>query len=354
MKSLYRIAFGFCSMAVAAAASAHSVYRLTEVPVLAGYASGYATSINDNGDVAGYCQTAVAGSNYVGFTFRNGVLSTTGKLTAKGNFSAANYVSTTGVVVGSADTGDFRPQGFVRNGTSMVNVYPNNGGNTHALRIDSAGRVYGYFIRRGNANWQGAMWTPNPKKARTYTETILGGTGIPLAFNSVGRAAGYSNAGRQTAAIWGNTGVRAMQLLPTMPDYSSSSAYAMNDLGDVVGSGHPAFSSRALLWRASTSYTLEELPLLPGHNYGGSHAINNAGVVLGTSAYGEPGTWNIGPSTNIVWDGGVPAPLDALLDPASAFGWTITATVGINNNGQIVANATKGGVAKAVILTPIL
>ena len=353
MPSFHRLVLGVCSMVAAAAAPAHSVYRLTEVPVLAGYASGYAISINDNGDVAGYCQTAVEGMNYAGFTYRNGGLNPTGKLSTKGNFSAANFVSTTGIVVGSADTGDFRPQGFVKNGNAIVNVFPNKGGNTHALRIDAAGRVYGYFIRRGNANWQGAMWTPNPKKAGSYTETILGGSGIPMAFNSVGQAAGYSTTGRQTAAIWANTGVRAMQLLPTLPEYSSSLAFAVNDQGDVVGSGHPAFSSRALLWRASSAYSLEELPLLPGHNYGGAHAINAGGVVLGTSAYGEPGTWNIGPSTSIVWDGGVPAPLESLLDPASSFGWTITATVGINNGGQIVANAVKDGVAKAVVLTPM-
>ena len=352
MQTLFRLAAGACVMAIAVGAPAHSIYQLTEVPVLAGYASGYAVSINDNGDVAGYCQTAVEGTNYVGFTYGKGGLKATGKLTKKGNFSAANYVSLSGVVVGSADTGDFRPQGFVKAGSTLVNVFPNNGGNTHALRIDAVGRIYGYFIRRGNANWQGAMWTPDPKKAGQYSETILGGVGVPMAFNSAGQAAGYSSVGRQTAAIWSNSGARAMQLLPTLPEYSSSVASAISDSGDVVGVGHPAFSANALMWRAATAYAREELPLLPGHNYGAAHAINTARIILGTSAYAEPGTWNIGPSTNIVWDSGVPAPLDGLLDPASAAGWTINNTVGINNSGQIVANAIKDGVAKAVILTP--
>ncbi|WP_139558361.1 hypothetical protein [Methylotetracoccus oryzae] len=353
MKSLFRLALGLGSLGVAAVAAAHSVYQLTEVPVLRGYTSGYANSINDNGDVAGYCQTAASAMTYVGFTYRNGVLSSTGKSPKKGNYSSANFVSVTGVVVGSADTGDFRPQGFVKTGNSMVNVFPNNGGNTHALRIDDAGRVYGHFIRRGTADWQGAMWTPDPRKPGRYNETILGGAGFPMAFNSMGKAVGYSSTGRQTAALWNNSGPRAMQLLQTRPEYTSSLAYGISDNGNAVGSGHPAFSSRALLWRARTGYALEELPLLPGDNYGGANAINRAGVILGTSAYGVPGTWNIGPSTPIVWDRGVPAPLDSLLDPASSVGWRIDAAVGINNQGQIVANATKDGISRVVVLTPI-
>ena len=116
---------------VAHAQGTPTSYRLNPVPVLAKYSSGYPVGINDAGDVSGYCQPAVEGNSYEGFVFRNGVLSAVGKLPKKGNYSSAAYVSPTGAIVGSADTGDFRPQGFVKTGANMINVFPNKGGNTH-------------------------------------------------------------------------------------------------------------------------------------------------------------------------------------------------------------------------------
>jgi hypothetical protein len=40
-------------------------------------------------------------------------------------------------------------------------------------------------------------------------------------------------------------------------------------------------------------------------------------------------------------------------DPVSGAGWLITDLVGINNSGQIAANALKGGFSRAIILTPV-
>ncbi|MFM8354110.1 MAG: hypothetical protein ACKOBM_04305 [Gammaproteobacteria bacterium] len=157
---------------------AASTYTLTVLPPLAGYQDAFASSINDLGQVAGYVNNPLTPQFSIGFVHRAGVTTAVGKLSAKGTFATAVYVSPTGVVVGDGDTGDGRPQGIVKPGATVYNVYPNNGGNTHALKADAQGRVYGYFIRRGNSNWQGAMWTPNPKKVGTYTETILGGPGI--------------------------------------------------------------------------------------------------------------------------------------------------------------------------------
>jgi hypothetical protein len=59
-----------------------------------------------------------------------------------------------------------------------------------------------------------------------------------------------------------------MQFLQTTPEYTSSVAYSIADTGDIVGSGHPAFVSLPLYWKASTGYTLTELPVLPGDNNG--------------------------------------------------------------------------------------
>ena len=337
----------------AAPSFAQQTYKLSVVPPLASYRDSFASSINDLGDVAGYVSNPLTPQTSIGFVNRGGVTTAVGKISAKATFSIATYVSPSGVIIGDGDSGDGRPQGITKIGNTVYNIYSNNGGNTHALKADAQGRIYGYFIRRGNANWQGAMWTPG-KKVGSYTETILGGPGMPWAFNTVGQGVGYGNAPRQTASFWNNTGTRQMQYLQTMPDYTSSIAWCISDAGDIVGGGFPAFTARPLLWKAAAGYALTELPVLPGDNYGVALGINNAGTIIGTSAYGVPGTWDIGAGQYVVWNNNIPTPLASLLDPVTTSGWQITALMGINNKGQIVVNVSNGVVQRAGILTPTL
>jgi uncharacterized membrane protein len=180
---------------------------------------------------------------------------------------------------------------------------------------------------------------------------------MPLSFNANGQGVGYQSGGtaRQLAAFWDNTGSRAMQVLPFRSEFSSSSANALSDDGTtIVGTGHPAFSSLPLLWaRTGTTWTLRDLPVLSGDNQGSANGVNNAGVVIGTSTYGIPGTWQIEASTSVVRLQGVPREIQPLLDPVTGAGWLITGLVGINNSGQIAANALKGGFSRAIILTPV-
>ena len=338
---------------VTASASLGQTYRVTEVPIPAGYVTSTAASINDNGDVAGAMAVNTTTFITMGYTYKAGVTSIVGKLSAKGTFSSASYISTTGIIVGDADTGDGRPQGFRKAGTSMVNVFPNNGGGTHALRVDAQGRIYGNFVRRGATNWQGAMWTPNPKKVGTYTETILGGFGLPTAFNSLGQAAGGSMSGVSTAAFWNTTGTRPMQLLPMGPEHFNSIAYGISDSSDIVGAGFTATSPRPLRWNAGSNYAYNELPLLPGHNAGYAYGINVVGTVIGVTSVMDPATAAVSDEQPVIWVAGIPLAVNQHLDPLTSAGWTITMLVGINNKGQIVANARKAGIQRAVILTQL-
>ena len=342
------------SMLAATPTFAQQTYKLSVLPPLAGYRDAMANSINDVGDVAGYASNPLTPQAIVGFVNRGGVTTAVGKLAPKAAFSMATYVTPSGLVIGDGDSGDGRPQGIVKLGAKVYNIFANNGGNTHALKADAQGRIYGFFIRRGTANWQGAMWTPNAKKAGTYKETILGGSGVPSAFNVFGQAAGYGDAPRQTASFWNNTGTRQMQFLQTSPDYTSSVAYGIADNGDIVGSGHPAFTSLPLYWKAASGYALTELPVLPGDNNGTAVAINNAGTIIGNSFYGVPGTWTSSPGQFVIWTNGIPTALAALLDPITNAGWSIINVVGLNNKGQIVVTVSNGVVQRVGILTPTL
>jgi hypothetical protein len=144
-----------------------------------------------------------------------------------------------------------------------------------------------------------------------------------------------------------------MQVLPSLPEFWSSLGNGLNDLGDVVGDGHPPFSSIPVKWTATPAgYVVNTLPLLTGHNYGSATAINTRGEILGTSAYGTPGTWDIGPGTLIVWRQGIPYPVQESLDPVTGAGWNILSMAGLNNLGQIAATGIKNGLTRALVLTP--
>jgi len=81
----------------------------------------------------------------------------------------------------------------------------------------------------------------------------------------------------------------------------TSEAYAINDIGQVVGESHPPASSRPILWHNDAAHTAFDLPLFPVDNYGTARLINNSATIIGTSAYAEPWTWNVTHSRMVIW-----------------------------------------------------
>ncbi len=344
-------------------------YVVTDLGTLPGTVGSSATALNEQGDVVGYCVVNPATMSQVGFVWHRGSLVSAGKL-AKGQYSVATAISDGGLVAGDGDTGNFRPQGWVGVNGKPVNFFSNTGGNTHVLSINDDGVMGGFYTKSlggASSSWKGALWFPDPKRAGRYTIVDLpklptssakdkAATAIPAAFNRVTQAAGYVSDSRfgQHACFWNNNAARSIVDLGTFsPADGSSLANGLNDLGQVVGSSHPAFGSRAILWNNDAGHTAHELPLLPGDNYGSATAINNQGTILGSSAYGVPGTWDISPSTPVIWLDGIPHDVAAVVDSASGAGWSFNSLTAINNRGQIVGSGTHHGEARAFLLTPV-
>lgn len=357
------LALAMCATAVAA----QPVYTVTELGVLPGYGSSLATSLNDRGEVVGYCSPASENFNQAAFVWRAGGLTPIGILPG-GHYSTAATIGPTGLVAGTGDTGNFRPQGWVTTPAGLVNFFPNNGGNTYAVSVDANGVIGGYYTKSLSgwvSSWKGAVWTPDPRDPRKYRLTNLpilpGGIdpkssyALPYHFNLAGQAAGTAQTDQigQHAAFWDNDAAHSIVDLGSLPGDGSSHADGLNDLGQAVGSSHPPFGSRPVLWQNDAGHTAVELPLLPGDNFGSATAINNRGEILGTSAYATPGTWEVGPSRLVIWRDSQVFELQTLLDPLTGAGWTLVAVTALNNQGQIVGLATKAGASRAVLLSEL-
>jgi uncharacterized membrane protein len=354
------------SLAIITSAAAQPSYTVTDLGTMPGGDFSIANGLNDRGDVAG--QWGAPNSDITGFVRFNGVMTSTGRL-PKGLYSYATAINMAGVAVGDGDTGNGRPQSWVTSPLGLINIFPNNGGNTHAVFIGNNGMIGGYYTKSLSgwvSSWKGAIWTPDPKDPRKYRTLDLpilpGGIdpkssyAIPYAFNQSFQAAGNAQTDQigGHACFWNNNAAHSIVDLGVYPGDWSSEAYGINDFGQVVGSSHPPFGNRPVVWNSDAAHTASELPQLPGDNSGQASRINNLGHVIGTSFYSAPGTWdNATLPRLVVWrDGGV-FELQSVLEPVTGAGWTLSSASAINNLGQIVGSGVHNGQARAFLLTPI-
>ncbi|MBI4524736.1 MAG: hypothetical protein HY695_13105 [Deltaproteobacteria bacterium] len=344
------------------AATAQTTYSITDLGTQPG-ATCVASAINDNGEVVGHCSSG--SFNEVAFVWRNGVMTSLGKL-PRANYSQAHAINSQGVVVGEGDTGDFRPHPTLyRNGT-VIDIDA-SGGNARAIYINDNGIIVGDYSKGfGNASsWSAVIWTEEATKPgrfrRISLEPYPGGDsksryGYATGANQDIQVVGWvqNSLFGQMGAFWNNDANHTLSLLEPVPGDWTSIAWGMNDFGQAVGESHPPFGSRPVLWDNDGAHTPVELPLLPGDNYGSAGAINNRGHILGSSAYGTQGTWNVGPRRLVIWrDGGV-FELQSLLDPLTGDGWTLTSASAINDLGQIVGNGLHNGQPAAFLMSPVI
>jgi uncharacterized membrane protein len=347
------------TLASIAAVSAEPRFTLQELPIPAGCVSSAPTQINDQGYVAGSSTRATDG-NPIATVWKDGTAKVLGRL-KDGTYSIATAVNSNGVAVGDGDDGDGRPLGWVTSGSTLVNFYSNNGGNTRPIAINDKGEVGGYFVKGFSSPWRGAIWTistKDPRKSTIFSLPVLpsadpvNASAISFAFNKSNQAAGWSDgAAGQHAVLWNNDAAHSIVDLGVFGSDWTSVAFGINDIGQVVGESHPPSDSRPVLWHNDAAHTAFELPLLPGHNYGSARLINNAGTMIGFSAYDEPGTWNVSGSRIVIWIDGAVYDLLSLVDQSS--GWTIVDVASINNSGQMAGLAMRDGAFKAVVLNPV-
>jgi probable HAF family extracellular repeat protein len=274
---------------------------------------------------------------------------------------AAYGVNNAGQVVGySQDNngGDIKNAALWRDGT-MTRLGTLGGTSSYAQGINNVGQVVGYSDVPAPSDVLPFLWANG-----TMTQLAPYGNGaMAYSINDSGQAVGFSIA-YAGAAYWDND--QMIYNLSNFP-YSYSSAFDINNAGQIVGYGGGAF-----LWENGTVTMLD--------SFISAVAINDIYQVVGFTDNETAGIWNngvmneIGPaqlsggkildinnSSQVVgsgllindspylWDNGTIIDLNSLV---YGTGWILDYANAINDWGQIVGSGTINGDKHAFLLSP--
>lgn len=340
------------SLALAAAISAglsqsaHALpsYTLTQLNALEtgvnGLSQSYASGINANGQVVGHV--------FAPFSHSRAVLWDTGSNTPinlgtlGGNSSHATAINDNGVIVGdSYITGNTQVKATIwQAGITAPTALGDLGSHAYAKDINNAGQAVGMAYIN---NRYDAVYWQNESVAPINLTPFGANSDSANAINDSGQLAGTIYVGGVFEAAFWQSSTNNPNLLGTLGG-NNGSVEGINDNGKVVGhSNKPSENIHAFSWQVGDS-SLTDLGTLFGAGSSYANDINTGGQIVGSSAGDVAG----GPQHATLWQSGATSPIDLNTLVAMPFGYLYEA-VGINDAGQIIANATNG---RAFLLTP--
>jgi len=320
-------------------ARADALYTVTVI----GGAGSAAYDVNESGQVVGQLN---AGGVYTGFFYDGTTLTDLGMLGGTG--SLAYRLNDSGTLVGKIyQEGDDQAISYA-NGVVTVLPVP---GPSEANDINASGAI------TGTASFPGADGFPEPH-AFIYANgvlTDLGGlAGSPQTFsygngiNDAGHVAGTAVVG-DFPNLPSNPFLYKKGALHDLGNFGGifSNGWAINNHDQVVGSAGRAFDENdpgnlypisAFLYSKGVLHNLGSM--IPNGN-SSAYDINDQGQVVGF-------TDTLTGGLAYLYAAGSMVLLDTLIDPAS--GWSVVKAVGINEAHQIAATACKDGLCYAVRL----
>lgn len=330
-------------------------YELIDLGTLGGQSSS-ASAVDELGTVAGWSLTDTGarrafvacddcGMQDLG-TLQNGTDSFATALSDDGEWVAGNST-----IRPALDPQNFPAiqQGFVWRDGVMQSVgalynpatYNRRFGTSEANAVNDQGQVVGFSIvlRQGLESaflWQDGVMLDIGQANQTAANSRA------FDINDSGQVVGeiileVVDVGEPEAFLW-EDGV--FRYLENMPGHTSSSAMAINELGQIAGWCGNDTQMSAVVWSGDG---VEDLGTLPGDESSQALDVNDWGQVVGRSGAG-------GQSRAFIWQSGVMVDLNSLLPRKS--GWTLVEATDLNNQGMIVGSGLKNGQLRAFLLKP--
>ena len=345
-------------------------YSVADVGTLGGTQS-YARGINSHSDVVGSAETDATDQFGVpirhAFIWQQGTLRDLGLLF--GGSAEANAINDLGQVVGTEGAiteppdQDVIGKAVIWDLTGGISYLPDRSARdcwdlSAALGINNRGEAVGWWL---NCNHVGGAVFWKKQRGLYFLPPSRGDTGCDMAFavNDRGEVAGTGGLYHAplVGVLW-KPGVRGqpLKISGNRPFANGnepySSAAAINQHGWIAGSAFQRTPQGSELERASvwTGSGFQYLPILPAFNQSRATAINGEGAVVGTLAVEAP---NQPPTLEhaCVWIDGL-AVLDLNDRIPSSSGWVLQEAAGINDAGQIVGTGLHNGDQRGFVLTP--
>jgi len=194
--------------------------------------------VNSSGQVTG--QAFVAGNAIAhAFLWNGSTMLDLGTL--GGTFSAGQGINDSGHAVGWSQTaGNAANHAFLWDGSAMQDLGTLGGLHSEAYAINNAGQITGYSQSAGNAQraflWQGGIM---------QDLGTLGGGSVGRGLNAAGHVVGSSNG---AAFVWNGSSMANLNgMLVNGAGWNLFEAWAINDLGQIVGTGTFNGQTRAYL-----------------------------------------------------------------------------------------------------------
>lgn len=336
---------------MAGSVAAQTVYHLQDlgamgVPVFHGSPSDFGTisAINNAGQAVGW----TFGNNTIdSVTTKNGGPLTPLPLPTPFQIeyprNAATAINNNGQIAGTgqvlaANGYDTDSRGFIISGTQKKTIGLLDGvtrGQTYVNGINDSGMVTGSTTA---LDWNQHAYVYNGSTMQDLG-SVLGGAGSSVGkdINNLGVVVGefQDNDGKSRAFAY--DGHTATVLSNTV----QSTANAINDQGQIVGSVYTNAGERAFLYEAGVMKDLGTLGGVISSAYG----INASGMVVGMSTVADK------TSHAFLYDGTSMVDLATLLTGTGS-GWLLLSANGINDQGQIVGRGYYNGEYRGFILNP--
>jgi probable HAF family extracellular repeat protein len=290
-------------------------------------------SINDNGQIAIGDRIRSTSGTWTTLQVAGGTEEDPG-------VAAAWAINNLGQVGGMSSLGYQMPSAWQSNGTPIALGEPISvRGDAAITDINNNGQMVGFAIDHEHST--SLFYGLSIGSFSAYYS-------IPYGLNDLGVAVGIAvthDIPASQAVMWTTAGMTLLDTRVTtdenneIVDYGHSTAYDINNLGQIIGYAEYEDGGRATLWENGTMY---DLGALGTYNGSTAFAINDAGIAVGDSN-----------GRAVSFKDGQVLDLNTLVDPAALGGLILKSATDINQQGWIVGTMSNGHLFLLKPISPV-